>query len=95
MIDEIELLRHYRNETSGPSGDAWDRARSAIAAAQAGSAPARRGHARGRRRRPIAAGAIAVVLAAAAVIFVVRHQFPEPAAAGPVGDRASDPARGK
>jgi hypothetical protein len=39
VIDEIELLRHFRDQTPGPSGDAWDRARSAIAAAQSEPAP--------------------------------------------------------
>jgi hypothetical protein len=32
MTDEIELLRRFRDETPGPSTDAWTRARSSIAA---------------------------------------------------------------
>ena len=31
MIDEIELLRRFRNETPPPSGDAWARARAVVA----------------------------------------------------------------
>jgi hypothetical protein len=109
VIDEIELLRLFRDETPGPSGHAWDRARSAIAAAQSEPAPAgsleflfrgresheavhggrskpggtsRVGRARGRRLRPIVAGALAAALAVAAVVFIVQHQSPH-LAAGP------------
>ena len=35
MSDEIELLRRFRDETPGPSTDAWNRARTAVAAAAA------------------------------------------------------------
>lgn len=43
MPDEFDALRHFRDETPGPSTDAWNRARAAIAAARAEKEPARRG----------------------------------------------------
>jgi hypothetical protein len=42
MPDEIDALRQFRDETPGPSTDAWNRARAAVAAARAEEAPARR-----------------------------------------------------
>jgi hypothetical protein len=39
--DEIEVLRLFRDETPGPSTDAWARARAAIAAARSEEQPAR------------------------------------------------------
>jgi hypothetical protein len=46
MPDELDALRRFRDETPGPSTDAWNRARAAIAAARAEEEPAgrRRGH---------------------------------------------------
>lgn len=41
MIDEIEVLRLFRDEMPGPSTDAWARARSAVAAARSEEEPAR------------------------------------------------------
>jgi hypothetical protein len=49
--DEIEVLRAFRDETPGPSTDAWARAKTAIAAAQAEESPAVRRRVRGPRRR--------------------------------------------
>lgn len=40
MIDEIALLRQFRDQAPGPSREAWDRASSAIAAAQSERAAA-------------------------------------------------------
>jgi hypothetical protein len=42
MPDELDALRHFRDETPGPSTGAWTRARAAIVAAQAHEAPAGR-----------------------------------------------------
>jgi hypothetical protein len=42
MPDELDALRHFRDETPGPSTDAWNRARAAIASAKAEEDPARR-----------------------------------------------------
>jgi hypothetical protein len=41
VIDEIEVLRLFRDEMPGPSTDAWARARSAVAAARSEEEPAR------------------------------------------------------
>jgi len=42
MPDELDALRQFRGETPGPSTDAWNRARAAVAAARAEEEPARR-----------------------------------------------------
>jgi hypothetical protein len=41
MADELDALRQFRDETPGPSTDAWNRARAAVAAARAEEEPAR------------------------------------------------------
>ena len=43
MPDELDALQRFRDETPGPSTDAWNRARAAIAAARAEEEPAGRG----------------------------------------------------
>ncbi len=67
MPDEVDLLRLFRDDTPGPSTDAWLRAQAAIAAARAEEVPRRRPwrrRVRGRRRLfPIAAGLAAATLA--------------------------------
>lgn len=70
MIDEIEVLRVFRDEMPGPSTDAWARARSAVAAAKLEEEPARRRRRRGpaRRRRGPARLRLVSVAAVAAVV---------------------------
>jgi hypothetical protein len=51
VTDEIEVLRHFRDDMPGPSTDAWTRARSAIAVARAEEEQAGRRHSRGPGRR--------------------------------------------
>jgi hypothetical protein len=51
MPDELDALRQFRDETPGPSTDAWNRARAAIAAARAEEEPAGRGPGRRSPRR--------------------------------------------
>jgi hypothetical protein len=87
MPDELDALRHFRDETPGPSTDAWNRARAAIAAARAEEQPARRQHRwapgrRLRRQRPasrrvlvIAAG-VAVAAAVAGLLAVLLPNSP-------------------
>jgi hypothetical protein len=43
MPDELDALRYFRDETPGPSTDAWARARAAVSAARAEEEPANRG----------------------------------------------------
>ena len=53
MPDELDVLRQFRDETPGPSTDAWNRARAAVAAARAEEEPAgRRPGWRPGQRRP-------------------------------------------
>ncbi len=67
MPDEIEVLRHFRDETPEPSTDAWARARAAIAAAQAEETPNVPQHRRapGHRRRWLTPGVVLTGVAAA------------------------------
>jgi hypothetical protein len=78
MTDEIDVLRRFREEIPGPSGDAWLRARAAVAAARAEETA--RGQARWSRPRmwPVtarlavagtAAGLAAVLGLAASGVF--------------------------
>jgi hypothetical protein len=66
VTDEIDVLRTFRDETAGPSTDAWARARTAIAAARSEEKQTifRNATGRGRPRR----FAIAVVTGAAAAV---------------------------
>jgi hypothetical protein len=83
MPDEIDLLRIFRDETPGPSTDAWARARAAVAAARSEEIPARSLNVKRRgwrRRMPfvLASGVAAAVAALLAVLLT-----------GPPGGRAS------
>jgi hypothetical protein len=81
MPDELDALRHFRDETPGPSTDAWNRARAAIAAARAEEQSARRRHnwipgRRPRRRGPVSRRVLGIaagcaVAAAVAVLLAV------------------------
>jgi hypothetical protein len=64
--DEIEVLRLFRDETPGPSTDAWARAQAAIAAAQAEESLTVRRRVRGPRRRRLFP--VASLVATAAVV---------------------------
>jgi hypothetical protein len=64
--DEIEVLRLFRDETPGPSTDAWARAQAAIAAAQAQESPTVHRRVRGPRRRRLFP--VASLVATAAVV---------------------------
>jgi hypothetical protein len=87
MPDELDALRHFRDETPGPSTDAWNRARAAIAAARAEEQPARRwhgwmpgprSHGRGpsRRRILVVAAGCAVAAAVAGLLAVLLPNSP-------------------
>jgi hypothetical protein len=74
MPDEIDLLRMFRDETPGPSTDAWARARAAVAAAGSEQIAARSRNVKRpgwRRRMPLvlASGAVAAVAALLAVLL--------------------------
>jgi hypothetical protein len=73
MPDELDALRYFRDETPGPSTDAWNRARAAIAAARAEQEPARRGRSRvpGRSRMLFLVTAVAVAAAIAGLVAVL------------------------
>ncbi len=68
MPDEIDMLRQFRDETPGPSTDAWLRARSAIAAA---SVEGQRAVARRRPGWRLARSQVFAGVAAAAVVIAV------------------------
>jgi len=77
MADEIELIRRFREETPGPSTDAWLRARAAVAAARAeetAGRQTRRGLSRF-RVRPVTAW-LTVTAAAAALAAVLGLGVP-------------------
>ena len=88
MPDELDALRQFRDETPGPSTDAWNRARAAIAAARAeeepsGRMPGRRspgrrspGRKAGRRRVLWLATAGAVAAAVAGLLAVLLPGLP-------------------
>jgi hypothetical protein len=75
MPDELDALRHLRDEKPGPSTDAWNRARAAIATARAEEEPAGRRHRWPPRRRPHRQGPgrrpVLVIAAGAAVAAAV------------------------
>jgi hypothetical protein len=73
--DEIDLLRQFRDETPGPSTDAWLRARSAIEAARAEGQPALR-RLRLRLGRPRLLAAMAIVASLVAVVLVASSGGP-------------------
>jgi hypothetical protein len=84
--DEIEVLRTFRDETPGPSTDAWARARTAIAAAQAEESPAVRRRVRGPRRRrwiPVAS-LVATAAVVAALLVLLLPGSPTPRSPGQV-----------
>jgi hypothetical protein len=87
MPDELDALRRFRDEIPGPSTDAWNRARAAIAAARAEEEPARRqhrwvpglgSHRRGpvSRRALVIASGCAVAAAVAGLLAVVLPNSP-------------------
>ena len=71
MPDEIDLLRMFRDELSGPSSGAWDRARAAVAAARSEEVPARHGRRPALRRPGAAAVAVAALAAGITVLLAV------------------------
>jgi hypothetical protein len=77
MPDEIDALRRLRDETPGPSTDAWNRAWAAVEAARAQEAPPPRQHRRapGPRRRWLFPAAT-VVTAAAVVATLLAVLLP-------------------
>ena len=83
MPDELDALRHFRDETPGPSTDAWNRARAAIAAAKAEEEPTGRQHRwmpgqrpHGRRRVLGIAAGCAVAAAIAGLVAVLLPGSP-------------------
>jgi hypothetical protein len=87
MPDELDALRQFRDEIPGPSTDAWNRARAAIAAASAEVEPAGRQHrwvpgprphgrGLGRRRTLVIAAGCAVAAAVAGLLAVVLPSSP-------------------
>jgi hypothetical protein len=94
VIDEIEVLRLFRDEMPGPSTDAWARARSAVATARSEEEPARppgswspRSRGPGRWRLLSVAGVAAAVGAMLAVVLPAS-----PATRAP-GDASAQRAR--
>jgi photosystem II stability/assembly factor-like uncharacterized protein len=88
MPDEIDLLRWFREDAREPDDAAWDRARTALAAAQADEpgaqgTPGRRHRSRWRApgRRVTLSTAVAIVAAATAALIVGVTQGP-PAVTG-------------
>jgi hypothetical protein len=73
MPDELDALQRFRDETPGPSTDAWNRARAAIAAARSEEEPAgrRRSRVRGRPRILFAVTAVAVAAAVAGLLGIL------------------------
>ncbi len=81
MPDEIDALRQFRDETPGPSTDAWLRARSAIAAASVEGRPTVARRRPGLRlARPQMFAAVAAVAAAIAVVAALLVGSPGPTA---------------
>jgi hypothetical protein len=83
-MDEIDLLKGFRDDMPEPTTDAWVRARAAIAAA--GGEPKVKNKAkttmRARWFRPLYAATLAVVAAVAATTGALLSESPEPASAG-------------
>jgi hypothetical protein len=73
--DEIDLLRQFRDETPGPSTDAWLRAQSAIEAARVEEQPALR-RLRLRLGRPQLLAAVAVAASLVAAVLVASSGGP-------------------
>jgi hypothetical protein len=73
VTDEIDVLRKFRDETPGPSTDAWARARAAIAAVRSEEEPTIIPNATGpgRRRRFTIAVATGVAAAVAGLLAVL------------------------
>jgi hypothetical protein len=74
MPDELDALRHFRDETPGPSTDAWTRARAAIAAARSAEEPAVRRRSRIPRlpRMLFVVTAVAVAAVVAGLLAVLQ-----------------------
>jgi hypothetical protein len=91
MPDELDALRHFRDETPGPSTDAWNRAWAAVEAARAQETPPPRQHrwAPGPRRRWLFPAA-AVVSAAAVVATLLAVLLPGSPGPGPGGPVTTD-----
>ena len=88
MPDEMDALRRFREETPGPSTDAWNRAWAAVEAARAQEAPPPPQHRRapGSRRRwlfPAAATTIAAAVVAT-LLAVLLPGSPGTGTGGPV-----------
>jgi hypothetical protein len=87
MPDELDALRHFRDETPGPSTGAWNQARAAIAAAKAEEQPAMRRHSwvpgrraagqgPGRRRALVIAASCAAAAGVAGLLAVLLPRSP-------------------
>ncbi len=87
MPDELDALRQFRDETPGPSTDAWNRARAAVAAARAEEEPARHrpgslpgqrspGRKPGQRRMLVIAAGCALAAAVAGLVAVLLPGSP-------------------
>jgi hypothetical protein len=89
MPDEIEVLRLFRDETPGPSTDAWARAQAAIAAAQAEESPTVHRRVRGPRRRRLFPVASLVATAAVVATLLALLLPGSPASHAPQIDTAA------
>jgi hypothetical protein len=91
MPDELDALRRLRDETPGPSTDAWNRAWAAVEAARAQEAPPprQRRRAPGPRRRWLFPAAT-VVTAAAVVAALLAVLLPGSPGTGPGGPVTTD-----
>jgi hypothetical protein len=83
-MDEIDLLKGFRDDMPEPTTDAWVRARAAISAA-GGEAKAKakaKGTTRARFFRPLYAATLAAVAAVAAITGALLSESPTPASTG-------------
>jgi hypothetical protein len=90
-MNEIDLLKGFRDDMPEPTTDAWVRARAAIAAARAESDPPRK--AAVRWFRPLYAVTLTVVAAVSAIAGVLLSRAPvSPGSAAPAPAVATSPA---